>query len=66
VAKQLWGEERVTFEHLEDGLCSVPVGWMDVVPTDPYLSIGADGRIFAGARREIETQISEGMARLHA
>ncbi|MBM3501548.1 MAG: hypothetical protein FJX74_23075 [Armatimonadetes bacterium] len=40
VTKQLWGEERVTFEHPQGGLCSVPVGWTDVVPADPYLSIG--------------------------
>jgi hypothetical protein len=34
------GEERVTFEHPEGGLCSAPVDWTDVVPADPYLSIG--------------------------
>jgi hypothetical protein len=40
VAKQLWGEDRVTFEHPDGSLCSVPVGWTDVVPADPYLSLG--------------------------
>ena len=40
MAKQLWGEERVTFEHPEGGLWSVPVGWTNVVPADPYLSVG--------------------------
>lgn len=40
VAKQLWGEERVTFEHPDGGLCSVPRAWTDVVPADPYLSVG--------------------------
>ena len=40
VAKQLWGEERVTFEHPDGSLRSVPVGWTDVVPADPYLSLG--------------------------
>jgi Family of unknown function (DUF5372) len=40
VAKQLWGEERVTIEHPAGTLWSVPVGWTDVAPADPYLSIG--------------------------
>jgi hypothetical protein len=41
VAKQLWGEDRVTFEHPDGALHSVPLGWTDVVPADPYLSVGA-------------------------
>jgi Family of unknown function (DUF5372) len=40
VAKPLWGEDRVTFEHPDGGLCSVPVSWTDCVPADPYRSIG--------------------------
>jgi hypothetical protein len=40
VAKQLWGEDRVTFAHPDGSLHSVPVGWTDFGPTDPYLSIG--------------------------
>lgn len=40
VAKQLWGEDRVTFEHPDGGLCSVPVTWTDGVPADPYVSVG--------------------------
>jgi hypothetical protein len=40
VAKQLWGEDRVTFQHPDGSLCSVPVGWTDRLPPDPYLSIG--------------------------
>jgi hypothetical protein len=40
VAKQLWGEDRVTFEHSDGTLHSVPLGWTDVVPADPYLSVG--------------------------
>ena len=40
VSKQLWGEDRVTLQ-LEDGsFCSVPVGWTDLLPPDPYLSLG--------------------------
>jgi len=42
VAKQLWGEDRVTFEHSDGTLHSVPLGWTDVVPADPYLSVGVD------------------------
>jgi hypothetical protein len=40
VAKQLWGADRVTFEHPDGGLRSVPVNWTDFVPADPYLSLG--------------------------
>ena len=40
VAKQLWGEDRVTFEHPAGSLHSVPVNWTDFVPADPYLSVG--------------------------
>jgi len=40
VAKQLWGEDRITFEHPDGSLHSVPVGWTDFIPADPYLSIG--------------------------
>ena len=40
VSKELYGQERVTFE-LPDGACrSVPTGWTDYEPPDPYLSIG--------------------------
>ena len=40
MAKSLWGEDRVTFEHPDGGLRSVPVSWTDFVPADPYLSLG--------------------------
>ena len=40
VSKQLWGEDRITFEHPGGGLRSVPVNWTDCVPADPYLSVG--------------------------
>lgn len=40
VAKPLWGEDRITFEHPDGGLCSVPVTWTDFVPADPYVSVG--------------------------
>jgi len=30
----------VTFEHPVGTLCSVPVGWTDFIPADPYISIG--------------------------
>jgi hypothetical protein len=38
--KQLWGEDRVTFEAPDGTLRSVPVGWTTAQPADPYLSIG--------------------------
>jgi len=40
VAKMLWGEERVTFEHPDGSLRSVPIGWTDAAPPDPYLALG--------------------------
>jgi len=40
VAKQLWGEERVTVERPDGSLHSVPIGWTDLRPADPYLSLG--------------------------
>lgn len=40
VAKPLWGEDRVTFECPDGSFHSVPVGWTDFVPADPYLSVG--------------------------
>jgi hypothetical protein len=40
IVKQLWGEERVTFERPDGTLGSVPIGWTDMGPPDPYLSLG--------------------------
>lgn len=39
-SKQLWGEDRVTLQHPDGSLQSVPVGWTDLLPADPYLSLG--------------------------
>ena len=38
--KQLWGEDRVTFENGAGALCSVPVNWTDLLPAEPYVSVG--------------------------
>ena len=46
VAKQLWGEERVTLQLTDGSLCSVPVGWTDLLPADPYLSLGGGRSLF--------------------
>ncbi len=40
VNKMLWGEERVTLEHPDGSLHSIPVGWTDLRPPDPYLEVG--------------------------
>jgi hypothetical protein len=40
VAKPLWGEDRVTVTHPDGRVHSVPVGWTDFVPGDPYVSLG--------------------------
>lgn len=40
ISKQLWGERRVTVQ-LEDGsLRSLPIGWTDLAPPEPYLEVG--------------------------
>jgi hypothetical protein len=36
----------VTFEHPDGGLRSVPLNWTDVVPADPYLSLGGGRSCF--------------------
>ena len=48
VAKSLWGEDRVTFEHPDGGLRSVLVNWTDFVPADPYLSLGQGAVLLSG------------------
>jgi hypothetical protein len=40
VSRQLWGEDRVTFELPSGAPCSVPVSWTNLLPADPYCSIG--------------------------
>ena len=40
-AKQLWGEKRVTVEYPDGTLHSIPVGWTDLAPVDPYVVISA-------------------------
>jgi hypothetical protein len=40
IAKQLWGRIASTFERPDGSFHSVPVGWTDFVPADPYLSVG--------------------------
>jgi hypothetical protein len=43
VHRQNWGEDRV---HLRDGsgaLFSLPAGWTDAAPADPFVTV-ADGR----------------------
>jgi hypothetical protein len=40
VSKLLWGEARVTLEHPDGFLHSVPVGWTDAARPDPYLEVG--------------------------
>lgn len=37
--KQLWGEDRVTVEHPDGVLHSIPVGWTELAPVDPYVAI---------------------------
>ncbi|HTG62787.1 MAG TPA: DUF5372 family protein, partial [Terriglobia bacterium] len=39
-SRRRWGEDRVTLELAEKSFGSVPVGWTDLLPPDPYLSLG--------------------------
>jgi hypothetical protein len=40
VAKQLWGEDRVTLQLPDGAPYSVPLSWTDAAPPDPYVSLG--------------------------
>jgi hypothetical protein len=41
VHRRNWGEDRVYF-HGEDGaLCSLPAGWTDAEPDDPFVTMAA-------------------------
>ena len=40
VSKKLWGEDRVTIQLGDGSPFSVPVSWTDVLPADPYTSVG--------------------------
>jgi Family of unknown function (DUF5372) len=41
--RQNWGEDRVHLHDESGELFSLPAGWTDVVPADPFVVI-ADGR----------------------
>jgi len=64
VAKPLWGEDRVTFERPDGSFHSVPVGWTDFVPADPYLSVGR-GRAYFRLEdlRALATLVAAGAVR---
>ena len=64
VAKQLWGEDRVTFERPDGSFHSVPVGWTDFVRADPYLSVGRGRSYFRLADlRALATLVAAGAPR---
>ncbi len=39
--KHTWDDDRVFFSDDEGRLCSLPTGWTDVAPADPFLVIAA-------------------------
>jgi hypothetical protein len=41
VRRQNWGEDRVHMRDENGRLFSVPAGWTDVAPTDPFVAIAA-------------------------
>ncbi len=40
VTKQLWGEDRVTVERRDGSVWSIPIGWTDLAPPDPVVTVG--------------------------
>jgi hypothetical protein len=40
VTGKLWGEARVTVETAEGTVRSLPVGWTDLLPADPLITVG--------------------------
>ncbi len=44
--KVLWGDERVTVEMPNGGLRSIPAGWTDAEPADPYVSVAGGRSLF--------------------
>jgi len=41
VHRQNWGEDRVHLRDERGQLFSLPAGWTDVAPTDPFVTIAA-------------------------
>lgn len=41
VRRHTWAEDRVFFVGDDGRLCSVPAGWSDVVPADPFVVVAA-------------------------
>ena len=40
VIKHLWGEQRVTLQMGDGSFRSLPIGWTELAPVDPYMTIG--------------------------
>jgi hypothetical protein len=41
VHRRNWGEDRVYFRDEGGMLCSLPAGWTDVEPDDPFVTVAA-------------------------
>ncbi|MDQ6784586.1 MAG: Y4bD/Y4pK family protein [Actinomycetota bacterium] len=46
VRKNNWAEDRVFFFVAEGQMCSVPAGWTDVDPGDPFVVVAAGRSAF--------------------
>jgi len=46
VRKRNWGEDRVSFFGDDGALTSIPAGWTDVDPPDPFVAISAGRSAF--------------------
>ncbi len=46
VRKNNWAEDRVFFFVEDSQICSVPAGWTDVDPGDPFVVVAAGRSVF--------------------
>ena len=47
--RQNWGEDRVHLHDADGELFSLPAGWTDVAPVDPFVVVAAGGCPFTAA-----------------
>jgi len=63
VTGKLWGEARVTVETAEGTVRSLPVGWTDLLPADPLVTVGRGRATFRLADLLSLAEMVEGRTR---
>lgn len=63
VTGKLWGEARVTVETADGTLRSLPVGWTDLLPVDPVVTLGRGRAPFRLADLLTLAEVVEGRIR---